>query len=40
MSQEILEISVRVDEYFDVEFNWAEGVFGLIVEVCEKLNIK
>lgn len=33
MSKEVLEISVMVDEHFDVKFNWLEGLFGLILKV-------
>ncbi|WAC41246.1 phenylalanyl-tRNA synthetase subunit alpha [Pedobacter sp. SL55] len=35
MSQEVLEISVRVDEQFDVNFNLADGVLGLILSIFE-----
>ncbi len=35
MSQEILEISVRVDEQFDVNFNLSDGVLGLILSIFE-----
>ena len=36
MSKEILEISVMVDEQFDVNFNWLEGFFGLILKIFGK----
>jgi hypothetical protein len=36
MSKEILEISVMVDEQFDVKFNWLDGLFGLILKVFGK----
>mgnify|MGYP003576238538 FL=1 len=35
MSQEVLEISVRVDEQFDVNFNLSDGVLGLILSIFE-----
>jgi len=35
MSQEILEISVTVDEQFDVNFNLSDGVLGLILSIFE-----
>jgi len=36
MSKEILEISILVDEKFDVSFNLVEGFFGLILKVFGK----
>ncbi|MGF1923481.1 MAG: phenylalanyl-tRNA synthetase subunit alpha [Bacteroidia bacterium] len=33
MSKETLEISVNVDEQFDVEFNLVEGLFGFILRI-------
>ncbi len=36
MSKEVLEISVMVDEQFDMKFNWLEGAFGLILKVLGK----
>ncbi len=33
MSNETLEISVMVDEQFDVNFNMDQGIFGLILKV-------
>ncbi|MBE9602812.1 phenylalanyl-tRNA synthetase subunit alpha [Pedobacter sp. MC2016-24] len=33
MSNEILEISVLVDEKFDMSFNLAGGVLGLILRI-------
>jgi len=36
MSKEVLEISVMVDEQFDMNFNLVEGVFGLILKVFGK----
>ncbi|WP_461788376.1 phenylalanyl-tRNA synthetase subunit alpha [Pedobacter sp.] len=35
MSQEVLEISVMVDEQFDVKFNLPDNVFGLILSIFE-----
>jgi hypothetical protein len=35
MSQEVLEISVMVDEQFDVNFNLSDGVLGLILSIFE-----
>jgi len=35
MSQEVLEISVMVDEQFDVNFNLADGVLGFILSIFE-----
>ena len=35
MSQEVLEISVMVDERFDVNFNFADSVLGLILSIFE-----
>ncbi|RZK42209.1 MAG: phenylalanyl-tRNA synthetase subunit alpha [Pedobacter sp.] len=32
MSKEVLEISVNVEEQFDVEFNLQEGLFGYILQ--------
>jgi len=36
MSKEILEISILVDEKFEVSFNLVEGIFGLILKVFGK----
>lgn len=36
MSKEILEISVMVDEQFDMSFNLVEGFFGLILKAFGK----
>jgi hypothetical protein len=36
MSKEILEISILVDEKFDVSFNLVEGFFGLILRIFGK----
>lgn len=36
MSKEILEISVLVDEKFDMSFNLVEGIFGFILKVFGK----
>lgn len=36
MSKEILEISILVDEKFDVSFNLVEGIFGLILKIFGK----
>ncbi|RZK56881.1 MAG: phenylalanyl-tRNA synthetase subunit alpha [Pedobacter sp.] len=36
MSKEVLEISVMVDEQFDVSFNLADGVLGLILSIFER----
>ena len=33
MSKEVLEISVLVDEKFDMKFNLVEGVFGFILKI-------
>ncbi|MBB5638674.1 hypothetical protein HDF26_004892 [Pedobacter cryoconitis] len=33
MSKEVLEISILVDEKFDVSFNLEDGLFGLILKV-------
>jgi len=33
MSKEVLEISVLVDEKFDMSFNLADGVLGLILRI-------
>lgn len=35
MSKEVLEISVRIDEQFDVNFNLSDGVLGLILSIFE-----
>lgn len=35
MSKEVLEISVMVDEQFDVNFNLTNGVLGLILSIFE-----
>lgn len=36
MSKEVLEISVMVDEQFDVNFNLVDGLFGFILKVLGK----
>ena len=36
MSQETLEISVQVDEQFDMSFNLVEDIFGIIRTVFGK----
>lgn len=36
MSKEVLEISVLVDEKFDMSFNLVEGIFGFILNVFSK----
>lgn len=36
MSKEVLEISVMVDEKFDMNFNLAEGILGLILKIFGK----
>ncbi|TKC04449.1 phenylalanyl-tRNA synthetase subunit alpha [Pedobacter frigoris] len=36
MSKEVLEISVLVEEKFDMSFNLVEGVFGLILKIFGK----
>lgn len=36
MSKEVLEISVLVDEKFDVNFNLVEGIFGFIIKLFGK----
>lgn len=36
MSKEVLEISVLVDEKFDMSFNLVEGIFGFILNVFGK----
>lgn len=36
MSQEVLEISVKVEEQFDISFNLTGGVLGLILKVFGK----
>ena len=36
MSKEVLEISISVEEKFDVNFNLVEGIFGLILKVFGK----
>lgn len=36
MSKEVLEISVLVDEKFDMSFNLVEGIFGFILRVFDK----
>jgi len=33
MSKEVLEISILVDEKFDVSFNLEEGLLGLVLKV-------
>ena len=32
MSKETLEISVNIDEHFDVSFNLVQGLFGFILK--------
>jgi hypothetical protein len=36
MSKETLEISVSVDEQFDVDFNLVQGLFGFILRIFGK----
>jgi len=36
MSKETLEISVLVDEKFDVQFNLVQGFFGFILRIFGK----
>ncbi len=36
MSNEVLEISVNVDEQFDVDFNLVQGLFGFILKFFGK----
>lgn len=36
MSKEVLEISVMVDEQFDVSFNLPDGFFGFILNIFGK----
>ncbi|SEA81796.1 hypothetical protein SAMN05443550_105312 [Pedobacter hartonius] len=36
MSKEVLEISILVDEKFDVHFNLTEGFLGIILSVFGK----
>ncbi|WP_324372817.1 phenylalanyl-tRNA synthetase subunit alpha [Pedobacter sp.] len=36
MSNEILEVSVLVEEKFDMSFNWLGGLFGFILRVFGK----
>lgn len=36
MSKEVLEISVLVEEKFDVSFNLVDGIFGLILKFFGK----
>lgn len=36
MSTEVLEISILVEEKFDVSFNLNKGIFGLILKVFGK----
>lgn len=36
MSKEILEISVMVDEQFDMSFNLVDGIFGFVLKVFGK----
>ena len=38
MSKEVLEISVNVDEQFDVDFNLVQGLFGLILKIFDFKN--
>lgn len=36
MSKETLEISISVDEKFELSFNLVEGIFGLILKIFGK----
>lgn len=36
MSKETLEITVLVDEKFDMSFNLVDGIFGFILSVFDK----
>lgn len=36
MSKEVLEISILVDEKFDVSFNLVEGFFGFVLKFFAK----
>ena len=36
MSKEVLEISVMVDEQFDMSFNLVDGFFGFILTIFGK----
>lgn len=36
MSKEVLEISVMVDEKFDMSFNLVDGIFGFILKFFGK----
>lgn len=36
MSKEVLEISVSVDEQFDVDFNLVQGLLGFILKIFGK----
>jgi len=36
MSNEVLEISISVDEKFDMSFNLTKGIFGWILKVFGK----
>lgn len=36
MSQETLEISVLVDEKFDMSFDLAEGLLGLLLKMLDR----
>ncbi|PTS92746.1 MULTISPECIES: phenylalanyl-tRNA synthetase subunit alpha [Pedobacter] len=36
MSKEVLEISILVDEKFDVSFDLVEGILGIILKVFGK----
>ncbi len=36
MSKETLEISVNVEEHFDVSFNLLDGFFGVVLEFFGK----
>ena len=33
MSEEILEVSVRIEEKFDMNFNLVNGIFGFILKI-------
>ncbi len=35
MSQEVLEISIRVEEQFDITFNLTDGILGVILKMFE-----
>jgi hypothetical protein len=35
MSKEVLEISVNIDEHFDISFSIVEGILGMILKFFE-----